>query len=297
MSAHVVELDGQRLRLSNLDKVLYPEVGFTKAEVIDYYVRVAPVLLPHVAGRGLTLQRFPDGVDGGSFFEKRCPGHRPDFVGTLPGPGDRGGAIDYCRLDSVPALAWAANMAALELHAPMAEGADVESPLLCVFDLDPGEPATIVECARLALVLHDVLAGIGLDCVAKTSGSKGLQVYVPLNTPHTHEATGAFAHAVARVLERDRPDEVTSNMAKRHRAGRVLVDWSQNSRHKTTVAVYSLRARARPTASTPVTWDEVADAADGAPLSFGAADVLERVARLGDLFAPAATLQQVLPHV
>ena len=295
MTERLVELDGRRLKLTNLEKVLYPEVGFTKAEVIDYYARIAPVMLPHIAGRGITLKRFPDGVEGGSFFEKRCPSHRPDFIATIDGPGDRGGAIGYCNLDSIPALAWAGNMAALEIHAPMALGADIESPQLCVFDLDPGEPATIIECARVGLELRDVLAGIGLDCVAKTSGSKGMQLYVPLNSPHTHDHTSEFAHAVARVLEKHRPDDVTSVMAKAQRPGKVFIDWSQNSRHKTTVAVYSLRAKASPTVSTPVTWDEVSDCADGEPLSFTAPDVLTRVADLGDLFAPCATHVQHLP--
>lgn len=295
MTERLVELDGQRLKLTNLEKVLYPETGFTKAEVIDYYARVAPVMLPHIAGRGITLKRFPDGVEGGSFFEKRCASHRPEFVGTIDGPGDRGGAIGYCNLDSIPALAWAGNMAALEIHAPMALGADIESPQLCVFDLDPGEPATIVECARVGLELRDVLAGIGLDCVAKTSGSKGMQLYVPLNSPHTHDHTSEFAHAVARVLEKHRPDDVTSVMAKVQRPGKVFIDWSQNSRHKTTVAAYSLRAKPHPTVSTPVSWDEVSDCADGQPLSFTAPEVLDRVADLGDLFAPCATQVQELP--
>lgn len=295
MSERLVELDGHRLRLRNLDKVLYPATGFTKAEVIDYYVRVAPAMLAHIAGRGVTFKRFPDGVEGTSFFEKRCPEHRPDFVSTIDGPGDRGGAIGYCNLDSIPALAWAANMAALEIHAPMAAGADIESPQLCVFDLDPGAPATIVECARIGLAIRDVLTGIGLECLAKTSGSKGMQLYVPLNAPHTHDHASEFAHAVARVLEKHRPDEVTSVMAKSARPGKVFIDWSQNSRHKTTVAVYSLRARPEPTVSTPITWDEVSDGADGADLVFDAAAVLARVAEHGDLFAPAASLVQELP--
>lgn len=295
MTEHVIELEGERLRLRNLDKVMYPATGFTKAEVIDYYARIAPVMLPHIAGRGITLKRFPDGVEGGSFFEKRCPSHRPDFVGTIDGPGDRGGAIGYCDLDTLPALVWAANMAALELHAPMALGRDIESPQLCVFDLDPGAPATIVECARIALQLREVLAGVGLDCVAKTSGSKGMQLYVPLNRPHTHDQASDFANAVARAMEKHHPDDVTSVMRKDLRPGKVFIDWSQNSRHKTTVAAYSLRARPEPTVSTPVTWDEVADGADGHPLSFTAPEVLARVEEHGDLFAPCATLEQELP--
>ncbi|MDE0801927.1 MAG: non-homologous end-joining DNA ligase [Acidimicrobiales bacterium] len=291
----VVELEGERLRVRNLDKVLYPATGFTKAEVIDYYVRVAPAMLPHVAGRGVTLRRYPDGVDGDSFFEKRCPSHRPDFVKTVLGPGDRNGGIDYCCIDSIPSLAWVANMAGLEIHAPMARGDDIESPTACVFDLDPGAPADIVDCARVGLEIRDVLAGVGLECVPKTSGSKGMQLYVPLNRPHTHDHASGFAHAVAQVLQKHRPDEVTSVMAKNVRGGKVFIDWSQNSRHKTTVAVYSLRARPTPTVSTPVTWDEVSDTADGASLSFTAPAVLERVAAHGDLFAAVVDLEQELP--
>jgi bifunctional non-homologous end joining protein LigD len=289
-----VDVEGRTLRLSNLDKVLYPEVGTTKAEVIDYYARIAPVMVPHLAERGVTLRRFPDGVDGGSFFEKRCPGHRPEWLGTQAGPGDRNGTIQYCCLDSAPALVWAANMAALEIHAPMAR-ADIETPTMCVFDLDPGDGTTVVDCAEVALDIRHVLDGFGLQGFPKTSGSKGLQVYVPLNTSHTHEQASAFALAVAQLLERASPDHVVSNMKKSLRKGRVFVDWSQNSRHKTTVAVYSLRARPRPTVSTPVSWDEVDAAAGGQGLAFEATDVLERVAEVGDLFAPTLTLRQSLP--
>jgi len=292
-----VEIDGRRLRVSNLDKVLYPEVGFTKAEVIDYYVRIAPVMLPHIADRGLTLRRYPDGVDGQSFFEKRCPSHRPEWIGTFDGPGDRDGTIGYCALDSAAALAWSANMAALELHAPMARGADIEAPTMCVFDLDPGPGTGIPACAEVALDIRDVLERLAdLACVVKTSGSKGLQLYVPLNTPHTHEHCSSFALAVAQVLEKHHPDRVTSVMKKSARPGKVFIDWSQNSRHKTTVAVYSLRARPHPTVSTPVTWDEVEAAAAGGGLSFEAAEVLARVDRQGDLFQPALTIQQQLPQ-
>lgn len=293
---HTVEIEGHRLKISNLDKVLYPEAGFTKAEVIDHYVRLAPVLLPHIADRGVTLRRFPSGVDGQSFFEKRCPSHRPAWVGTFDGPGDRNRTIGYCALDSAAALAWAANLAALEIHAPMARATDIESPTMCVFDLDPGPGTGIPECAEVALQIRDVLDRLaGLACFSKTSGSKGLQVYLPLNTPHTHEHCSTFALAVAQVLERHHADRVTSTMAKAARPGKVFIDWSQNSRHKTTIAVYSLRARPRPTVSTPVTWDEVADAAAGADLAFESADVLDRVARQGDLFAPTLRVQQHLP--
>jgi len=290
-----VQVGGRSLSVSNLTKVLYPEVGFTKADVIEHYVRIAPALLPHLADRGVTLRRFPDGVDGNSFFEKRCPSHRPDFVDAVEGPGDRGGAIRYCRFGEVAALAWSANMAALELHAPMARAGDLETPTMVVFDLDPGPGTDLTDCAEIGLWVRDVLDGVDLASFPKTSGSKGLQVYVPLNTPCTHEQASAFALAVAQVLEKANPDRVVTTQAKAARPNKVLIDWSQNSRHKTTVAVYSLRARPRPTVSTPVTWDEVADAADGAPLVFESADVLDRVERLGDLFEPTLTLAQQLP--
>jgi bifunctional non-homologous end joining protein LigD len=292
-----VHVGGRTLTVSNLDKVLYPEVGFTKAQVIDYYVRIAPVLLDHLGDRGITMRRFPDGVAAGSFFEKRCPSHRPDWVEAVDGPGDRGGAIGYCRLSETAALAWAANMAAIELHAPMARAADIEAPTMVVFDLDPGPGTAMAECAEVGLWIRETLAGIGLASFAKTSGSKGLQVYLPLNSPkaHTHEHASSFALAVAQVLEKAHPALIVTTQAKAARTGKVLIDWSQNSRHKTTICAYSLRARPRPTVSTPVTWDEVAAAADGEPLSFEAADVLVRVAEHGDLFAPTVADVQELP--
>jgi bifunctional non-homologous end joining protein LigD len=298
LADHVVEVGGHQLKVSNLDKVLYPATGFTKAEVIDYYVRIAPVMLPHVGDRGVTLRRYPNGVDETSFFEKRCPSHRPGWIGTFEGPGDRNGTIGYCALDSVAALAWSANMAALEIHAPMARGADVESPTMCVFDLDPGPRTGIPECAEVALDIREVLDNLaGLEAFAKTSGSKGLQLYVPLNSTHTHEHCSQFAQAVAQALEKHHPKRVTSTMAKAARPGKVFIDWSQNSRHKTTVAVYSLRARPNPTVSAPVTWDEVEAAADGSDLSFEAADVLARVEEHGDLFAGTLSTIQQLPDV
>ncbi len=281
--------------LSNLDKVLYPDVGFTKSQVIDYYARVATIMLPHIADRGVTLNRFPDGVGETSFFEKRCPGHRPEWVKVTPGPGDRNGPIGYCRLDELAALIWVANLAALEIHAPMARCSDLESPAMVVFDLDPGAPATVIECCRIALALREVLSAVDLEAFAKTSGSKGLQVYVPLNRPHTHDQASSFALAVGKLLAKQRPDEVVVVMKKSERVGKIFVDWSQNSRHKTTIAPYSLRARSRPTVSTPVTWEEVAEGADGEVLSFEADAVLERLVDHGDLFAKTLTLQQSLP--
>ena len=292
-----VDIDGHEIKLSNLDKVLYPEVGFTKAEVIDYYVRVAEAMLPHLDDRAVTLRRFPDGVDGTTFFEKRCPSHRPEFVDVALGPGDRKGGIEYCVLNDRPSLAWAANMAALEIHVPMARARDIESPTMVVFDFDPGAPATITECCQVALDVRAVLEGVDLESFPKTSGSKGLQLYVPLNTPHTHDHASEFAHALAQLLEKEHPNRIVSQMTKALRKGKVFIDWSQNSRHKTTVGVYSLRARPTPTVSTPVTWDEVEEGADGAELSFTAPDVLDRIEEHGDLFAPVVEMRQELPDL
>jgi bifunctional non-homologous end joining protein LigD len=291
-----VEIDGRELAVTNLDKVLYPEVGFTKAEVIDYYVRVAPAMLPHVQGRGVTLRRYPNGVDETSFFEKRAPDHRPDWIGTALGPGDRKGGIHYLVIDEVATLAWVGNMAGLEVHAPMARASDIDAPTMVVFDLDPGPGAGMVDCCRVALEIQEVLDDLELAVWPKTSGSKGLQLYLPLNTPDTHEHASSFALAVAQLLAKQDPKRVTSVMKKDLRKGKVFVDWSQNSHHKTTIAAYSLRARPTPTVSTPVSWDEVDAGADGAPLTFTAPEVLERVADLGDLFAETATMKQELPR-
>ncbi len=291
-----VTVDGRRLSLSNLDKVMYPATGFTKGDMIDYYARIAPVMVPHLAGRAITFKRYPNGVDGPSFFNKRCPDHRPEWVHVAVGPGDREGPIDYCVIDDQAALVWAANLAALELHAPMALAADLDTPRLLVFDLDPGPPAAIPESARAAVEIRDILAAVGLQSWVKTSGSKGLQLYIPVNAPTTHEHTAHFALAVGQLLEKQAPGRVLTNMNRDLRPGKVFVDWSQNNRHKTTVAVYSLRARERPTVSTPVTWDEVTAAAEGeTDLRFEAPDVLARVADHGDLFAPLLTLTQPLP--
>jgi bifunctional non-homologous end joining protein LigD len=291
----LVEVDGRQLKLTNLDKVLYPEVGFTKGEVIHYYATIAPTLLTHTAGRCVTFRRYPNGVDDKSFFEKRCPKHRPDWVDVAIGPGDRNGDVAYCLIEEEAAVVWAANLAALELHTPMALADDLESPQMLVFDLDPGPRTDITQCAQVGLELQELLSTVDLDVFAKTSGSKGMQLYVPLNTPHTHEHCSDFAKAAGSVLAKRRPKDVTINMAKSERPGRIFVDWSQNSRHKTTICPYSLRARPHPTVSTPVTWDEVSDAAEGMPLAFETADVLERVAELGDLFEPTVTLRQELP--
>lgn len=290
-----VAVGDRTLSLSNLDKVMYPDIGFTKAQVIDYYARIAPVMLPHVAGRCMTLRRWPDGVDGESFFNKRCPSHRPEWVDVSLGPGDRDGDIGYCRIDEPAALVWTANLAAIELHAPMAKAFDIEQPTILVFDLDPGPPAAMAECCRVALELRDVLAAVDLQAFPKTSGNKGLQLYVPLNSPHTHDQASSFAKAAGQLLAKQHPDRILVEMNKPLRTGKVFVDWSQNSRHKTTVAAYSLRARPTPTVSTPVAWDEVSDGASGEPLSFTSDEVLARIDELGDLFAPVAELVQAVP--
>jgi bifunctional non-homologous end joining protein LigD len=234
-------------------------------------------------------------VEGESFYAKRCPDHRPDWVPTALGPGDRDGEVAYCRLEEQAAVVWAANLAALELHAPMARCADIDNPTLLVFDLDPGPPAAMTECCQVALELREVLAAVALDAYPKTSGNKGMQVYVPLNAEHGHEQASAFARAVGALLAKQHPDRVLVEMNKKLRSGKVFVDWSQNSRHKTTVAPYSLRGRVRPTVSTPVSWDEVAEGAAGGELVFETDDVLNRVARLGDLFAPTVDQVQHLP--
>jgi bifunctional non-homologous end joining protein LigD len=291
-----VEIEGRILRLSNLDKILYPS-GFTKADVVDYHERIAPWIIPHLTGRCLTFRRYPDGTDHDGFFEKRCPSHRPDWVPVALGPGDRRGGIEYCRIDETAAMVWAANLAAIELHAPMAMAVDLETPRALVFDFDPGPETSIVECCQVALGVRDVLDGVGLIGFCKTSGSKGLQMYVPLNTPGaTHPGAADFALAVGQLMEKRLPGRVTTVMAKAARTGKIFVDWSQNAHHKTTIAPYSLRARPTPTVSTPVTWSEVDDCArSGVELRFEAADVLARVDDRGDLFGAVLETEQELP--
>ena len=287
-----VEVDGRRLQVSNLDKVLYPETGFTKGEVLDYYVRVAPALLPHITNRPMSFQRFPDGVETKGFFAKNAPRGTPDWVRTvrLPAPGSSSGRdkLDYVVIDDLPTLVWAANLAALELHVPqwtVGPRGGVREPDLLVLDLDPGAPATIVECAEVALLLKDLVEADGLVPVAKTSGSKGMQVSASV-APTSDGHTSAYAKDLARRLEKERPDLVVSRMAKNLRGGKVFVDWSQNNAAKTTVAPYALRARPLPWASTPVTWDEVAGAERVEDLRFTAPETIERVKQLGDLCAP-----------
>jgi bifunctional non-homologous end joining protein LigD len=295
-----VHIDGHELSLSNLDKVLYPAAAFTKAEVIDYYTRIGPVLVPHLAGRPITLKRYPDGVDGPSFYEKNCPSHRPDWVRTVEmgGGSRRGQTVRYCLLDSVAHLVWTANLAALELHPALASAPDLDRPRSVVFDLDPGPPADVIDCGRVALWLRELLDHLGLQAWPKTSGSKGLQIYIPVNTPCTYDDSRAFALAIGQLLEREHPDVVLTNMNPQLRPGKIFIDWSQNVASKTTVSVYSLRARDRPTVSTPVRWEEVAaavDANDAGALRFEATDVLARVDADGDLFAPLLELEQDIP--
>jgi bifunctional non-homologous end joining protein LigD len=287
-------VDGRDLQLTNLDKVLYPDVGFTKADVIDYLARISPVLLPHLHCRPLTLKRYPNGVNGQHFYEKNCPAHRPPWVQTA-----QVGDICFCLAHDLATLVWLGNLADLELHTSLALHTAIERPTILAFDLDPGAPADIVQCCQVALLLRGMFSHLGLECFPKTSGSKGLQVYVPLNNDHTtYEKTKPFAKAVAETLEKAQPDLIVSRMTKKLRPGKVLVDWSQNDEHKTTVNVYSLRARDRPTVSTPVTWEEVeacAQAQDAGLLVFDAEQVLARVEEQGDLFAPVLSLVQELP--
>jgi bifunctional non-homologous end joining protein LigD len=296
-----VLVDGRRLRLSNRAKVLYPETGFTKGEVIDYYAEIAAVLVPHMAGRPLTLKRYPDGVDGKFFYEKRCPKHRPDWVATAPiWSGRAAGEIDYCLVDDRPSLMWAAQMASIELHTSLSLAGAIGTPTAVVFDLDPGEPAGLVECARVAVWLRELFAAFELEMVVKGSGSKGLQAYVPLNTATDYDQTKPFAQAVAQLLEKQHPELVVSRMSRQLRPGRVFIDWSQNDQHKTTVSVYSLRARPQPSVSAPLAWGELDRAVrlgDPARLTFTAADMPGRIARHGDLFGPMLGLRQTLPQL
>jgi len=287
-----VQVDGRTLTLTNLGKVLYPESGFTKAEVLDYYQRVAPVLLPHIAGRPLTLKRYPEGVDGEAFFQKHVTAHRPDWIRTARVNSEssraRGTSVTYLVVDDLPALIWAANLAGLELHVPMWRLPAIREPDLLVFDLDPGAPANIVDCCRVAQDLRPLLEADGLASLAKTSGGKGLQLYAPISGL-TSEQASERARIYAERLERDQPRRAVSRMTKVLRTGKVLIDWSQNNGSKTTVAPYSLRARSFPTASTPVSWDEVEACRQPQDLFFTADVVLDRVARCGDLFAPLLT--------
>ena len=291
--AKEVEVGGRKLKLSNLDKVLWPATGTTKGEMVGYYARIAPLLLPHLAGRAVTLNRFPDGVEGLSFFEKNCPSHRPPWAGTV-----KMGDVNYCLVEEPATLVWLANLAAIELHPTLAAAPDLASPTTLVFDLDPGAPADVLTCCEVALLVRELLGQLGLATWVKTSGSKGLQLYAPLNSGVGYERAKPFAQAVALLLERQQPKLVISYQERSARAGKVLIDWSQNTASKTTVSVYSMRARPRPTVSTPVTWEELEGAlaaGDAGRLSFEWGQVLERVERHGDLMADVLTREQELP--
>jgi bifunctional non-homologous end joining protein LigD len=296
-----IEIQGKQLKLSNLEKVLYPAAGFTKQQIIDYYVRIAPAMIPHLEERPLTRKRYPNGVDEEFFYEKNAPQHRPDWVKTVPvwSEGNRR-TVHYILANDLPTLVWLANLAAIELHPSLSLAKDIACPTMMVFDLDPGPPANIVQCCQVGLWLREIFEHFGLQSFPKTSGSKGLQIYVPLNTPTGYESTKTFARALAQFLEDAHRDMVVSDMKKSVRTGKVFVDWSQNDEHKTTIAVYSLRARERPTVSTPVTWEEVERAfkkKDANTLVFEAGQTVKRVEKMGDLFAPLLTLKQRLPDL
>ena len=296
-----IEVEGRQIRLSNLEKVLYPKTGFTKGQVIDYYVRIAPALLPHLSGRPLTLKRYPEGVEGFHFYEKNCPSFRPEWMQTAKiwSPGNNR-FMYYCVVEDLPTLVWLANLADLELHVSLSRAPDMQRPTVIAFDLDPGAPANIVQCCQVGLWVRDIFAKFGLEAFPKTSGSKGLQVYVPLNSPVSYDQSKPFARAIARLLENRHPDQVVSEMKKALRGNKVFVDWSQNDDYKTTVCVYSLRAKDRPTVSTPVTWKEVENCLkkqDPELLVFTSEQALGRVEKHGDLFEPVLKLKQRLPRI
>ncbi|HEY6117254.1 MAG TPA: non-homologous end-joining DNA ligase [Candidatus Dormibacteraeota bacterium] len=294
-----VQIEGRTLKLTNLEKVLYPDEGFTKAQVIDYYTRIAPILLPHTRNHPLTLKRYPNGVYGEFFYEKNCPKHRPPWVETATvWSGGNNRDMYYCLCQDLPTLVWLANLATLEMHTSLSYGDDLPTPRTLVFDLDPGPPATIVECCRIGLMIRDLFADHGLESFAKTSGSKGLQLYLPLNTKVSYNETKVVSKGLAQYFEEKHPDLAVHKQLKELRGGKVLIDWSQNDQYKTTVNVYSLRARKRPTVSTPVSWDEVEKcmkAKDPDLLVFDSDQVLKRVDKLGDLFEPVVKKKQKLP--
>jgi bifunctional non-homologous end joining protein LigD len=297
----LIEVEGREIKLSNLEKVLYPKAGFTKGQVIDYYMRIAPALLPHLDGRPLTLKRYPNGVDGMHFYEKNCPKYRPSWMKTAKVWSEGNHRfMDYCVVADLPTLVWLANLADLELHTWLARAPETQRPTVIAFDLDPGAPADIVQCCQVGIWIRAIFEQLGLQALAKTSGSKGLQVYVPLNTAVTYEQTKPFAKAIAQLLEERHPGEVVSDMKKSLRVNKVFVDWSQNDDFKTTVSVYSLRAREKPTVSTPVTWQEVENCLakkDPELLVFTSDQVLQRVEKMGDLFDPVLKLRQKLPSL
>jgi bifunctional non-homologous end joining protein LigD len=289
------------LQVSNLDKIFYPDMGFTKGDALEYYKQIAPVVVPHLRDRPLTLKRYPDGVEGPFFYEKNCPKHAPDWVKTVPIERRRDGKIlNYCMVNETAALLWAANLGSIELHVGLATAKQLGRPTALVFDLDPDPDEGVLAAAEIGLEIRKRLKKLDLECFVKTSGNKGLQLYAPLNTAVTFEKTGGFAHALALTMEEEMPDRVVSKMKKELRKGKVFIDWSQNDDHKTTVAVYSLRARPLPTVSTPLRWTEVQKALredDADRLSFTSDEVLRRVEKHGDLFEPVRKLKQKLPKI
>jgi bifunctional non-homologous end joining protein LigD len=295
-----LEIEGRTLTVSNLDKVLYPETGFTKGDVVQYYVDIGPVLLPHLKNHALTMKRYPEGVGKFFFYEKNCPPYRPKWVQTATVfSHGRGANMSYCLANNLASLVWMANLADLELHVSLARAPAIEKPTTMVFDLDPGEGANIIHCAQVAFWLQEKLAQRKLECFPKTSGSKGLQLYVPLNTPVSFDATKAASREIADAVAQEHPDAVVTKMLKTLRKKKVLIDWSQNDEHKTTVCVYSLRATPRPQVSTPLTWPEVRKLwkrGDPDAFRFSPDAVLKRVAKQGDLFEPVLTLKQKLPR-
>ncbi len=294
-----VKIGERTLSLSNLDKVMYPESGFAKGQVIDYYTRIADAILPHLKDRPLTLKRYPEGVEGEAFYEKNCPKHRPPWIKTATvWSGGNNRDMYYCMVQDLPSLVWVAQLGSLELHTSLSLYKKLDQPRMLVFDLDPGPPATIVECCGVATLLREWFEAHGMHAFCKTSGSKGLQLYVPINTPVDYQQTKLISKGLAQKLEREHPDLVVHMQRKTLREGKVLIDWSQNDQYKTTVNVYSLRARARPTVSTPVTWEEVAtclEAGDPNLLVFDSEAAIDRFQRLGDLFEPVLKLKQKLP--
>jgi bifunctional non-homologous end joining protein LigD len=296
----LLNIDGTSVPVTRLEKVFYPKTGFTKGNVIDYYIRISPYLLPHLKDRPITLKRYPNGVEGMFFYEKQCPAGRPQYVKTTKVPKSDGSEINYCLINNIAGLVWAANLADLELHTFLHRAPAIARPTALAFDLDPGPPANILHCCKVALQLKAVLDSLHLHSLPKTSGSKGLQVYVPLNSSVTYEKTKPFAHGLAVFLETQFPDLIVSKMQKSLRKGKVLVDWSQNDDHKTTVNVYSLRAQDHPTVSTPVRWEEIESAVkkkNPALMRFEANGVLKRVGKSGDLFAPVLSMKQTLPSL
>src|SRR5215472_13268259 len=302
MKPQRVEIDGRELSLTHLDKIFYPETGFTKGQVIDYYARIAPILLPHLKDRPVTLKRYPDGVDGKYFYEKRAPKYKPAWVKTaaVASKRDPSGKINYCLINDLPSLIWAANLGNLELHTFLARQQNIERPTQIIFDLDPGPPADVRDCGEIAIRIRELLGKIKLTCLIKSTGSKGLQVHIPLNTPTSYEVSKTFAKALAVAMQQAYPDRVVYDMKKNLRAGKVLIDWSQNDSSKTTVNVYSLRAREQPFVAAPLQWDEVGrcvDKGDSKGLFLEAGEVLARVKKDGDLFAGLLTQKQKLPNV